>query len=210
MYPLIELNCKTIRNNAEILLRVCREHNIEPYAVIKGFNADPAVTSSIVDAGFSVVASSRLEHLAAFKQSDGRAETLALRIPMLSETEEVVKSADISLNSQKRTLEALNTAACKAGKIHKVILMRDLGDLREGVISGSELVELAQYVENKLKSLRLHGIGTNLGCYGSVLPTKSNLTLLAEDAEVIEQRIGRPLDVVSGGATSSIPLMLDK
>lgn len=209
MYPLLEIDCDVISKNASRLLTLCREHGVEPAAVIKGFNGDMTITSAIIRSGYKTIASSRLVHLRAVKAAFPHIQTMALRIPMISEVEDVVECADISLNSQKETLEALNAAAESKNVIHKVILMRDLGDLREGVISTGDLVSLAEYVDKKLKSLYLYGIGTNLTCYGSVIPTEENMSVLAADACEIEKRIGRTLDVVSGGATTTVPLMVN-
>lgn len=209
-FPVLEIDCSVIRKNAARLLDICRSYDIEPFAVIKGFNCDPFVTKAIVDAGYRTIASSRLHHLAAVKASGYAVSTLALRIPMLSEVNEIIKYADISLNSQLRTLVALDKAATNVGKIHKVILMMDVGDLREGIFDKSELLDIAVYVENKLHSLYLYGIGTNFMCYGSVVPTEENLSMLAAEAGEIEQRIGRRLEVVSGGATATIPLMVKR
>jgi predicted amino acid racemase len=87
--------------------------------------------------------------------------------------------------------------------------MGDLGDLREGFIEKEELVDVAEFVENELKNLHLAGIGTNLGCVGSVKPTKEKMDMLADWAEAVEAVIGRPLEIVSGGATSSLLPLLD-
>lgn len=112
--------------------------------------------------------------------------------------------ADISLNSEPVVLEAINEAALKRGITHKVILMADLGDLREGFFDMEELIETAVKVENEMPGLVLAGVGTNLGCYGSVMPTEDKMSALAELAEHVESEIGRELEYVSGGATSSL------
>ncbi|MBQ0004231.1 MAG: alanine racemase, partial [Clostridiales bacterium] len=107
------------------------------------------------------------------------------------------------------TLEALNKEPLKQSKTHKVILMADLGDLREGYIDHDALVKMAVKVENEMDGLVLAGIGTNLGCYGSVMPDAVNMQQLADLAERIETAIGRKLEIVSGGATSSLKPLMD-
>ncbi|MEA5036400.1 alanine racemase [Cloacibacillus evryensis] len=207
-YPILEINKNIIRRNAETILVLCRKNGVEPFAVIKGFNALDGVTEAIVEAGYKTLASSRLPHLAAVRRSAYDVETLALRIPMLSEIPEVIEYCDISLNSELETLKALDKEARSADKIHKVILMRDLGDLREGIFERERFIETAISAEKHLPNLRLFGVGTNLTCYGSVIPTVENLSVLAKDAAEIERAIGRELEVVSGGNTTSIPLMV--
>jgi predicted amino acid racemase len=85
--------------------------------------------------------------------------------------------------------------------------MLDLGDLREGWFDDDGLFEAALMVERSMPSLYLRGVGTNLGCYGSVLPGAINLGRLVALARRIEAAIGRPLEVVSGGATSDLPML---
>jgi len=116
---------------------------------------------------------------------------MMVRIPMISEAEAVAASADISLNSERDTLTALNEAAMANEKVHSVILMVDLGDLREGFMTVEELIEAAVWVERDLSYIHLMGIGTNVGCYGSVKPTPSNMGQLVAMARQVEKAIGR-------------------
>ena len=87
--------------------------------------------------------------------------------------------------------------------------MFDLGDLREGIFDENEFIKLAEYVENDLENIELYGVGTNIGCYGSIMPTEENLGRLCNIAETIESKINRRLEVISGGATSSLSLIID-
>ena len=48
--------------------------------------------------------------------------------------------------------------------------MMDLGDLREGYMNEDELIKDAVFIEKHLKNITLYGVGTNLGCYGSIKP----------------------------------------
>jgi predicted amino acid racemase len=134
---------------------------------------------------------------------------MLIRVPMLSEASEAVRLAEISLNSELAVLRALNEAAGKQGKTHKVILMADLGDLREGFWNRDELLAAAREVEGELGNLYLAGVGTNLGCYGSIFPTADKLNELADRAEMIEAELGRRLDILSGGASTSLPRIFD-
>ena len=133
-----------------------------------------------------------------------------IRVPMLSEIGEMVSVCDYSLQSSLDTLKAVEQEALKQNRTHNVILMADLGDLREGFFEKDELVAVAEYVENRLDGVHLAGIGTNLGCVGSVKPTEEKMLMLADWAEAVEKAIGRPLEVVSGGATSSLMPVFDK
>ncbi|MDL2264483.1 alanine racemase, partial [Synergistaceae bacterium OttesenSCG-928-I11] len=197
-----------ISGNARVILRACRERGIEPYAVIKGYNALPEINATLVESGFGCLASSRLHHLRRVKADHPGTRTLALRIPMRSEVADLVRWADCSLCSEIGTIEAIDAEAGKQGRPHGVILMRDLGDLREGVWGAERFVETAIAVEKKFRRVRLYGIGANLSCYGTVKPGTANMADLANCAAEIERGIGRRLDVVSGGASTSLPMLV--
>ena len=205
-YPRILIYPKRIQNNAIVLRNACLSAGVTPVAVIKGFNGHPAIIQALIHAGYTCMCSSRLPHLQTIKQNHPNLTTMMLRIPMLSELPKLMQVADISLNSEPVVLKALNHEAEKQGKIHQVILMRDLGDLREGQIDRNAFYSLADLAES-LPALYLLGIGTNLTCYGSIVPSQENLSELVEDAKIIEKRIGRKLEIISGGSTSSLPLV---
>ena len=207
-YPIMEIYPNIITENCRYLRAVCAEHGVGLTAVIKGYNAYRPITEAIAAGGFRSFASSRIAHLKMlYEQGINADERMLLRIPMQCELPEVIRYADVSLNSELGTLRWLNAEAARQGKIHKVILMRDVGDLREGFWRRADLVHVAAIVEKELKNLHLYGIGTNLRCYGSVLPSHENMGELAATRFDVEQRIGRALEIVSGGASTSIEFL---
>ena len=208
-YPYIEVFLDKILHNGRQIIDLCQSQNVSVAGVVKGINAYMPIVDALASLSFSQLSSSRIHHLKSIKESHPGLETLLLRLPMLYEIPEVIAYSDISLNSEAITLEALNQQALKTHKIHKVILMQDLGDLREGCFDENQIIELANLVEYKFKGLYLLGIGTNLGCYGAIKPSKKNLCRLIQIAERIEGQIHRRLDYISGGATSTLPLILD-
>ncbi len=208
-YPQVEVNLTKLRHNIEEIVKRSGDLGIEIAGVIKGFSGIPEVSMQFEKAGCSLLASSRLEQLRAAREAGCRLPFLLIRIPMLSEAEETVALTDISLNSEPVVLEALNRAAGKQAKTHGVILMADLGDLREGFWDKEEMIRTAVQVEKEMKNLTLEGIGTNLGCYGSVEATPEKLQELVDLADAIGEKIGRKLRFVSGGATTSLPRIIE-
>ena len=79
----------------------------------------------------------------------------------------MVQFCDVSVNSELETLKALNQQAIQLKKKHKVILMVDLGDLREGYFKEEHLAEAINYAK-QAKGLDLYGLGTNLTCFSFV------------------------------------------
>jgi len=206
-YPILEIHEENIYQNAKTLLKLCKASGITPCAVVKGFCNCMPVTRQLVKAGFSELASSRVQHLAELKRTMPDISTLLLRIPMECEVPDVVDICDAALVSEWPLIRLLNEEALKQEKRFKVILMRDVGDLREGIFDPEEFVHTAVRIEREMPGLYLYGVGCNLTCYGSVMPTEENLGELCQNAEEIELQIGRKLDIISGGSTSSIPLL---
>lgn len=209
MYPAVVIDHSKLKENAGKVRELCGSRGIRVAGVIKGANGILSVVEDMVDSGIDMLASSRMEQLARVKEAGIKAELLMIRVPMLCEIQELVRVCDLSLNSEIRTLEAINEEALRQGKKHGVVLMADLGDLREGFFDPEDLKAAALHVENHLEGLVLRGIGTNLGCYGSVMPTEDKMEALASLAEEVQGLIGRPLEIVSGGATSSLMGVFD-
>ena len=207
-YPVLEISASKIENNARKIYELCKANVIEPAGVVKGFSAIPQVAELFVKAGFKTLGDSRMKEIIRLSSSDIDADLMLIRIPMPSEIPELVRYADSSLNSEIETIRLINEEARKQEKIHGVILMVDLGDLREGFCGRGEAIEAANEAET-LENIELLGIGTNLGCYGSIKPSEKNLGELCELARAIEKEIGRKLKIVSGGASTSLSLLVN-
>ena len=208
-YPQLEIDLKKLRENIEAMKLLCDRNGIEIAAVIKGFSGIARCVREYEDAGVSYIASSRLEQLEEAKNAGIKTKTMCIRIPMISEADDLVSVADCSLESEISVLCKIDKAAAAKGRIHEVILMADLGDLREGFWTTEELIEAALITENELKYLELVGIATNLGCYGSIEATAAKMNELIERAEAVEAVIGRKLKYIGGGATTSLPRLID-
>ena len=208
-YPHVEIDLGKLKENLAALQERCQASSIEITGIVKGFSALPPAVKVYEAVGMHSVGSSRMDQLRRLREAGITAQLMLIRIPMPCEVEEVVRWSDISLESEITVLRALNQAAERAGRRHKVILMVDLGDLREGFWDREELVSAALEVERELPYLELLGVGTNLGCYGSVQATPEKMEELVAAAEQVEQAIDRRLDILSGGASSSLHMVLD-
>lgn len=209
VYPRVEINLQYLKENVAEIVRRCGEFGIDIAGVIKGTTGIPECAKMFEEGGAKIIASSRLEQIEDAKNYGIDLPYLLLRVPMMTELAEVVRLTDISLNSEVKVLKALNEEAGKQDKKHKVILMADLGDLREGFWNKDEMVDAALMVENELTNLELAGVGTNLGCYGSIEATSDKLDELVAIAERVEGKIGRTLEYISGGATTSLPRIIN-
>lgn len=212
-YPVLEINLKGIYHNSKIVVEMCKNKDIQVTGVVKGTdsyeNSYLKIAKQMLQAGCNMIGDSRINTIKRMRKLGMDAPILLIRIPMPAELEDVIEYVDISLNSELETIKKLNSIAKKNNKKHKVILMVDLGDLREGYFDENELIKDAIYIENKLKNIILYGIGTNLGCYGSIKPDTNNLSKLVSLSDSISNAIGRKLDIISGGATSTLPMVMN-
>ncbi|MGL6107150.1 ornithine racemase Orr [Romboutsia sp.] len=205
MYPRLDINIEKLKTNIKVLSDICKTHNIDMAMVTKSYCAIPEVVEEITKENVDYIADSRVSNLKALNHIG--IPKILLRIPMLSEVEEVIKYVDISFNSELTTIYKLNEEAQKQNVIHKIVVMVDLGDLREGYFDEEELYSAVEEIL-KLKNIKLYGLATNLTCYGAIIPSKENLGRLAYLAGEIENRHNTRLELVSGGNSSSIDLMM--
>lgn len=206
-YPQLEFDLALLRSNADAVISRCRGMGIRVCGVVKGVDGLPEAARVLRAAGAAELGTSRLEQVARCRAAGVPGPWLLIRIPGLTELPDVVALCETSLQSEWPTLLALEEECLRQGKTHRVIVMTDLGDLREGFWDKKELVDVCERVERDLPHVQLAGIGVNLTCYGSTKPTPEKMNELVGLARQVEQRIGRKLEIVSGGATSSFTLV---
>ena len=206
-YPQLEIDLSALRSNAQHIVRRCHDRHIRVCGVVKGADGLPEVARTLRQCGADELGTSRLEQVEKCRAADIGGPWLLIRIPGLTELPDVVRLCETSLQSERVTLDALEEECVLQGKTHRVIVMADLGDLREGFWDKDEMVDVCVHVERELPHVVLAGIGVNLTCYGSTKPTPEKMQELLAIADRIERRIGRKLEIVPGGATSSYTLV---
>ena len=204
--PKITIDLQKIERNARAVVAACRKSGIEVFGVTKGTCGMPQVARAMLRGGVIGIGESRFENIRRLRDSGIDAPILLLRSPPLSRVEEVITSVDISLNSELAIIAELSRVAERMSRVHDIILMVDLGDLREGIWPDDLLPTVEQVMA--LRHVRIVGIGTNLTCFGAILPTEVNMGALIAHARSIEQRFGLQLRYVSGGNSSSLPLLI--
>lgn len=203
--PRLEIFPKRIEENARYVISQVHDHGGQLAAVSKVLRAHPAVLQAFANAGADMIGDSRPQNLRIASNEQAEIPRLLLRLPAPGQALDTVRYADYSLNSSYETLKALSEAAESLNKTHKAIIMVDVGDLREGVWP-SRAVDLVKAAA-KLPGLELVGLGCNLACYGGVCPSVTNMNLLIEVREDCRKATGLPLDLLSGGNSSGLPLL---
>lgn len=199
--PQINIYLNKIKENARIMKKKCREKDIKLTGVVKGTAGDEKVAKTFVEAGIKSLGDSRLQNITSFRAAGINQEMVLLRLPRLGEMEKVVKYVDISLVSEVITIKALSRAAVKQDTSHCIIIMVDVGDLREGVLP-EKLEEFFTHIID-LPGINICGLGTNVGCYGGVLPTRKNTKVLLEQKKKLENKFSLQLNMISGGNTAT-------
>lgn len=200
--PRLEVDLAAIEHNARALVERLGGRGVQVMGVTKGVCGAPEVARAMGRGGVVALGDARVANIRRLRRAGLDVPLVLLRPPMLSQVPEVVAWCDGSLNSAPKTLRALAAAAEQQQRKHGVILMGELGDLREGVAL-SALPELAVEVE-QAPGLTLWGVGANMACFAGAPPTPSAMNALSEAADRVEQAIGRPLAVISGGNSANL------
>ncbi|MCD8152183.1 MAG: alanine/ornithine racemase family PLP-dependent enzyme [Clostridiales bacterium] len=200
MYPRLHICKDAIAQNVRVVTGLCAEHGIGVTGITKVFRGDPEIARIFAENGVCGLGDSRIENL---RRLEGiEIEKWLIRMPGISQAEDAVRCCDVSLNSANETILALSRACEKLGMTHKVVLMYDLGDLREGYIDREEIAAAAELVRS-CPRLELAGVGTNLTCFNFVHPDTEKLSELVQ--------VGREIGAgtyVSGGNSATLDLML--
>lgn len=204
--PKIIVDTDKLRHNAETIVKLCRDAGIGVSAVTKAVCADIRIARIFIESGADMLADSRVINLKKLAQFP--VPKMMLRIPMLSEVDDVVMYSDFSLNSEMATIKALSAAAERQNRTHGIVIMVEMGDLREGVQS-DEALEFAREAY-KLPRISLAGIGVNFNCYGGVIPDEKSLSEFVSIAGSIENEFGVRLKILSGGNSGSLYLLKEK
>jgi len=165
---------------------VAKKTGIKIFGVTKATCGDVKVAQAMLDAGCTGISDSRISNIKNMKKEGIITTFMQLRTPMISEIEEVVKYSDISLNTELKVIKKLSEEAVKQKKKHKIILMVEMGDLREG-IPENNLDEMITKIKN-FDGIEIYGIGMNLACFGGVVPTHEKIGKFLEIVEKNEKK----------------------
>jgi predicted amino acid racemase len=168
--------------------------------VSKAVLGDPSIAEAMIQGGVRFIADSRIENILKLKKA-GVATSFVLLRTALSQAESVVNSVDISLNTELETVKELSHYAQERQKVHQIIIMVELGDLREGILP----CDLFEFIAQTLNFpfIKIVGIGCNLACYGGVKPANQNMGELSRLAESIETEFSIHLAIISGGNSAN-------
>jgi len=203
----VTINLDALQHNLSVINRWMSQHNASWTVVTKVLCGHADSLRALQQLGVQSMGESRLQNLHAIERVIPDFEAWYLRVPTPSSVQEVVSAADVSLNSEREVIRQLNKHAGQQKKTHRIVIMIELGDLREGILPGS-LVRFYEQVFN-LPHVEVLGIGSNLGCFSGSVPTIDQFTQLVLYRELLELKFKRRLPMISAGSTVVLPLLLD-
>ncbi|MBC8262566.1 MAG: alanine/ornithine racemase family PLP-dependent enzyme [Anaerolineales bacterium] len=199
--PRLEIELDKIMHNARKLTALYGSKGICVTAVTKGVCGSPEIASALLRSSISSLGDSRIANIRRMREAGVNAQFVLIRSPMPSEVEQVIELADVSLNTEISVIRLLAEHAAGRGKIHRIILMVELGDLREGILP-SDIKPIVEEMIG-LEGVELIGIGTNLACFGGIRPTEAKMRELSLIADNLQREYGINFEIVSGGNSAN-------
>ncbi|MCH7396795.1 alanine/ornithine racemase family PLP-dependent enzyme [Belliella sp. DSM 107340] len=202
----LNLHREKLKQNFDYLKNLFEENEISWGVVSKLFCGNRAYLKELIDLGVKEIHDSRISNLAKVKEINPEIQTVYIKPASKRNIEKMVKYADVSLNSELTTIGWISEEAVKQGRKHKIIIMVETGDLREGVM-GDHLIDFYSKIF-ELPNIQIVGLGTNLNCLNGVMPSTDKLIQLSLYKQIIELKFNIEIPWVSAGTSVTIPLML--
>lgn len=201
----ITLNKRKLKENYRHLDDLFKKHGIEWSIVAKMLCGNRRYLEEIVGLGIKQICDSRISNLKTIKSICPDIETVFIKPAASNNIAQIVEFADVSFNTEFETIRLLSEEAGRQNKLHKIVIMIELGELREGVMREQFMDFYSKVFE--LPNIKVAGIGTNLTCMYGVLPNQDKLIQLSLYKQLVEARFNRDIPYITGGASVTIPLI---
>lgn len=205
----LHIHLEALTNNIDLISEFMASHNKSWSLVLKALGTNRKIMSTLLGhpavSRVHSVAVSQWKALKLVKEINPDLRTMYIKPPVLSNVGRVVRYADISLNSSYATIQALSGEAVKQGKEHQIVVMIEMGEMREGILR--EGLQAFYKRVFRLPGIKVIGLGTNLGCMYGVRPTYDKLIQLVLYKQLVEQRFRRKLPIISGASSITIPIL---
>ncbi|MEQ8302856.1 MAG: alanine/ornithine racemase family PLP-dependent enzyme [Cyclobacteriaceae bacterium] len=199
--PRIEINLNKIAHNVRTIIKLYAAKGIAVAGITKGVCGNPTVAEVMVKNGITIIGDSRIENICRMSQAGVAAQFMLIRSPLISQLEAVIEHVHISLNSDWSVIKKLSAIALAHNTVHKIILMVEMGDLREGFMPRHIASMLPDLL--KLEGIKLEGIGTNLACHSGIKPDVMKMDTLSDLATDLENQFDIKFNMISGGSSAN-------
>ena len=204
----IAISRKKLQHNYQHLKKLFDKHDIQWGVVTKLLCGNPMYIKEIINLGVTSLMDSRISNLRTIKRIDPDINTIYIKPSPRRSIRGVVKYADVSMNSDLETMKLISREAQRQDKVHGVIIMVEMGELREGVM-GEDLVSFYEQAFD-LPNIEIIGFGTNLNCLYGVMPSRDKLIQLSLYKQIVEVKFNRKIKFLSGGTSVTIPMLAKK
>jgi predicted amino acid racemase len=205
---IVRMYRERLKHNYQFLDDLFKQNKIDWAVVTKLLCGNELYLKEVLSLGVKEVCDSRLKNLKKLKQLDPNIQTVYIKPPAKRSIKNVVKYADVSFNTESKTIELLSKEAVRQNKIHKITIMIELGDLREGIM-GENLITFYDKVFN-LPNIEITSIGANLNCLHGVMPSQDKLIQLGLYKQLIDIKFEKQIPWISGGTSVVVPLLFTK
>lgn len=202
----LKLYQKKLQHNYTTIEKWFSNHDIDWGVVSKLLCGHKLFLEELVKLGVTEFHDTRITNLKMVKKVAPNSQTVYIKPPAKRNIPDIIRYADVSFNTDFSTIQLLSVEAAKQNKVHKIIIMIEMGDLREGVL-GDHLVDFYELIF-KLPNINIVGLGTNLNCLNGIMPSQDKLIQLSLYKQLIEARFNIPIPWISGGTSVTVPLLL--
>lgn len=204
----LKLYREKLRQNYKFLDDLFKKHDKEWAIVTKLLCGNEAYLKEVLDLGIKEVCDSRISNLKKVKEINPDVQTVYIKPPGRRNIREVISYADVSFNSESSIIKLLSEEAGRQGKTHKVTIMIELGDLREGIM-GEHLIDFYGSIF-ELPNIEITAIGANLNCLHGVMPSQDKMIQLSLYKQLIEAQFNKSIPYITGGTSVTLPLLLQQ
>lgn len=201
----ITLNTHKLYHNYSYLEELFGKHTIDWAIVGKLLCGNETFLKVLLEMSDKEICDSRLSNLKTIKKLSPQTKTVYIKPPAKRLAKQIVEFADVSFNTEIGTVEALSREAVLQKKKHKIVIMVEMGELREGIMA-KNLPSFFGEVE-KLPNIEVVAIGTNLNCLNGILPDQKKLEKLNRYKEILEEQYNKKIPYLSAGSSVTIPLI---
>jgi predicted amino acid racemase len=200
--PRIEIDLGAIEHNAKTLAGKLNRRGLQVTGVTNATLGSPEVAQAMIRGGIRRLGDTRIENLEALHEAGIKAPLLLLRSPAPQWADRVVAVASASLVSDLDVVMALSAAAGKRAATHGIVLMIELGDLREGIMM-ADVLDAARVI-SRTRHIALAGLGTHLASRSGVIPGDDQMQQLSALAATLASKFGVPAPIISGGNSANL------
>lgn len=200
--PRIEIDLSAVEHNARELVKRLHARGIDVTGVTQATLGSPEVAKAMIAGGVKRLGDSRIENIEALRDAGIKVPVILLRSPSPEWADRAVACATHSLVSDLDIVTALSVAAGKRALNHGIILMVEMGDLGEGMMT-ADVLDAARII-SRTRHVTLTGIGTNLASRSGVVPGDDQMQRLTGLASTIHSKFGVDPAIITGGNSANL------